>query len=111
MNTLQARYTRILYEQDNKFVSPIINHASGNAKFAVIQVVPADAQPPEEIAEDYQPGKTLITTFPAYGIAMHFASKCKEFAQLEEAEFIVKGFCDALPEVDREQNLYGKHRQ
>ena len=94
-----------------KFVKPVTNHASGNAKFAVIQVVPADAKPPEEIADDYQPGKTLITFFPAYAIAMHFAYQCKKFAKLDQAEFIVEGFGNELPEVDREQNLYGKNRQ
>lgn len=91
-----------------KFVKPVENHVKGNAKFAVIQVVPADAKPPEEIADDYQPGKTLITTFPAYAIAMHFAHQCKRFAKLDEAEFIVKGFADELPEVDRKQDLYGE---
>ncbi len=61
----------VSYIKAAKFVKPVENHAKGNAKFAVIQIVPADAKPPEEIADDYQPGKTLITTFPAYAIAMH----------------------------------------
>lgn len=100
----------VSYIKAAKFVKPVENHAKGNAKFAVIQVVPADAKPPEEIADDYQPGKTLITTFPAYAIAMHFAHQCERFAKFDEAKFIVTGFEGDLPDVDREQNLYGKGR-
>ncbi len=82
----------IVRDQSPKFVRPIDHHANGNAKFAVLQVVDEGLTPPEELAKDYPPGRKLITTFPAYGIAMHFASKCKEFAKFDDARFIVVGF-------------------
>lgn len=87
MSSVLPATPRVAKDQQPKFHRPVTNHADGNAKFAVVQVV--SSQPPKELAKDYPRGKKVITTFPAYGIAMHFASKCKEFAAYDDAKFIV----------------------
>lgn len=81
----------IAIDQSPKFVRPVEHHADGNAKFAVVQIVGEGLTPPSEFAKHYPPGQKLITTFPAYGIAMHFAYQCKKFSRFDAAEFIVVG--------------------